>query len=53
MRKPLNIRIYLGDRVYIHKRNVYDFLEFLGDSGGMYESMMIFGTAVHLLISAN
>ena len=51
--KPLKINVYLGDRVYIHKRNVYDFMMFLGDSGGIYEAMMLIGTALHLLMTAN
>ena len=49
----LRINVYLGDRVFIHSRNSYDFMMLLGDAGGIYGSMMLIGTVLHLFISAN
>ena len=45
--------MFLGDKKIIHKRNVYDFMMFLGDTGGVYESMMRIGAILYMLISVN
>ena len=49
----LRINLFLGDKQFIHKRNVYDFMMFLGDAGGVYGSMIIIGSVLHILFSAN
>ena len=32
-----------GEKYIIHKRQVYNLMDFLGDAGGVYGSMMIVG----------
>ena len=49
----LRINVFLGDKQIIHQRNVYDFMMFLGDAGGVYGSMMLIGSVLSLIISAN
>ena len=43
--------VVLGDKKFIHQRKVYDFMDFFGDAGGIYESMMLLGTVIHFCIS--
>ena len=47
----LNASVYLGDKKFYHQRKVYDFMAFLGDAGGTYESMMLIGTFLHFCLS--
>ena len=39
--------IFLGDKKFYHQRNVYDYMAFLGDLGGIAESMFFIGIFVH------
>ena len=41
----------LGNKVVIQRRQTYGFLEFLGDSGGVYESCILLGTFLHMVFS--
>ena len=47
----LNASVFLGDKKIYHSRKVYDFMAFLGDAGGTYESMMLIGTFLHFCLS--
>lgn len=40
-------------KLVIHQRKSYGFLEFLGDAGGIYESVYIIGSVLHVLLSSN
>ena len=41
--KMMNLSFSMGDKHYIHNRRVYGLMDFLGDAGGIYGSMIIFG----------
>jgi len=43
----------LGEKLIIHKRQVYNSLDFLGDAGGVFGSMMLIGKVLHYLIVSN
>ena len=45
------VLIFLGDKKFIHQRQVYDFMAFLGDAGGIYGSMMLIGAVFHFCLS--
>ena len=47
----VSIMVVLGDKKFIHQRQVYDFMAFLGDVGGIYGSMMLIGAVVHFCLS--
>ena len=47
----MNIKIFLGDKNFIHKRRIYDTMNFLGDAGGIYGSMMFIGAVLHFFLS--
>ena len=49
----LRLSFKLSSKKIIHKRQTYSYLDFLGDAGGMYESVFIIGGFLNLLISAN
>lgn len=46
-KRYLFLMVYLGDKKFYHQRQVYDFMAFLGDAGGIYGSMMLIGTVIH------
>ena len=50
-KKLVRIRIFLGDKKFIHKRKVYDLLNFSGDAGGIYSAMMFVGAVLHYCLS--
>ena len=50
-RLRVSIMVILGDKKFIHQRQVYDFMAFLGDAGGIYGSMMLIGAVVHFCLS--
>ena len=37
------VTFYLGEQHVIHQRKVYDSMQFLGDTGGIFGSMMLIG----------
>ena len=43
--------LVLGDKKVIHQRQVYDFMAFLGDAGGVSGSMMLIGAVLHFFLS--
>ena len=45
--------VVLGSKKFIQFRQVYDFMGFLGDVGGIYGSMKIIGAVLHFCISFN
>ena len=47
----LNVRFLMDSKLVIHTRKTYGILEFLGDLGGVYESLFLFGSFLHLIIS--
>ena len=51
--KFLKISFHLGDKYIIHKRKVYSSMDFLGDAGGVYGSMMLIGYALQYLFVSN
>ena len=50
-RSLMDIMIILGDKKFIHQRQVYDIMAFLGDAGGIYGSMMLIGAVLHFCLS--
>ena len=49
----LRLRFQLGEKFIIHKRQVYNSMDFLGDAGGVFGSMMIIGQVLHYLTVSN
>ena len=49
----LKLTINLGEKYFIHKRQVYNFMDFLGDAGGILGSMTIIGSTLHYLFVRN
>ena len=49
----LRVVVVLGSKKIIQFRQVYDFMGFLGDAGGIYGSMMIIGSVLHFCLSFN
>ena len=47
----MDIMIIMGDKKFIHQRQVYDFMALLGDAGGIYGSMMLIGAVLHFCLS--
>ena len=47
----MSIMVIFGDKKFIHQRQVYDFMAFLGDAGGIYGSMMLIGAVFHFCLS--
>ena len=45
--------VFLGDKKFIHIRQVYDIMALLGDAGGIYGSMMLIGAVLHFCLSFN
>ena len=43
----------LGEKKFIHNRRVYSMMEFLGDAGGLYGSMLFIAQAIHYLVVNN
>ena len=39
----LKLQFYLGEKQIIHERKVYNSMDFLGDAGGVFGSMMVIG----------
>ena len=50
-KERIKIMVILGDKKFIHQREVYDFMAFLGDVGGIYGSMMLIGAVLHFCLS--
>ena len=46
-------KFYLSTKRVIQNRRVYSFLDFLGDTGGLYESIFLIGNFIHLVFSFN
>ena len=49
----LNIRMNLSSKQVIQHRQTYGILDFLGDSGGLYESVFLIGAFLHFLVSSD
>ena len=47
----MKIMIFIGNKKFIHQRQVYDFMAFLGDAGGVHGSMMLIGAVFHFCLS--
>ena len=47
----LRIAFYLDSKLVIHKRKIYGLLDFLADSGGVYESLFLLGSFLYFLLS--
>ena len=47
----VKVGLFLGDKKFIHERQVYDFMAFLGDAGGIQGSMMLIGATIHFFLS--
>ena len=39
----LKLTINLGEKYFIHKRQVYNIMDFLGETGGIFGSMLVIG----------
>ena len=50
-RSLTEIMVIMGDKKFIHQRQVYDFMALLGDAGGIYGSMMLIGAVLHFCLS--
>ena len=50
-KERIKIMVILGNKKFIHQREVYDFMAFLGDVGGIYGSMMLIGAVLHFCLS--
>ena len=44
-------RFFVDSERRIHKRTTYSILDFLGDCGGVYESVFLLGSFVHMIFS--
>ena len=49
----LKIQIFIGEKVFMHNRKVYDSMQFLGDAGGIQGSMILIGQVLHFILSGN
>ena len=49
----LRLHFNLNEKYIIHKRKVYNSMDFLGDAGGVFGSMILIGKALHYLIVSN
>lgn len=49
----MTINFSLGPKKVVFNRRVYDSLDFLGDAGGIFGSMVLLGQAFHFFISQN
>jgi hypothetical protein len=43
----------LGTKKVVQIRRVYDTMDFLGDTGGIFGSMVLLGSALHFMLSQN
>ena len=50
-KRLLKARMFMGNKMFLHKRQVYDVMSFLGDAGGLHDIMIIIGAIAHFLIS--
>ena len=46
-------KFYLSTKRVIQNRKVYSLMDFLGDSGGLYESIFLIGTFIHFVFSSD
>ncbi len=49
----MSVKFSLGSKKVIQIRRVYETMDFLGDAGGIFGSMVLLGSVAHFFVSQN